>query len=349
MRVLLTHERFPPDFAGGGEWHVLQTARYMKRRGIDVRVLTTGDARVEAYDGIPTTRLPIHRYRLNLCASVIAKHARDATLIQTFNFHACLPSQIAAARLGKPVVCGVLGLYGRVWREMKGLLRGRLWCAWERYLMRRAYSRLIFLSDYSRHLGIEMGAPPERSIVIPTAVELERYGPAAQKTNEVLFVGKFDVRKGVYELLEAARLLPDIPFRLIGWGPGESAVRAGAPGNVRVEILDSGGPPIEAFARASIFALPSHVEGMSRAVLEAMASGCAIVSCMPGDFAGREVPVGDAARLAAALRELWSDRGLTEACGRRNLETARSYSWDTYADRLLQVYDELVGERQVVA
>ena len=346
MRVLLTHELFPPDFAGGGEWHVLKTATYLRRRGVDVRVLTTGDPANESYEGIRITRLPIHRYRLNLYASTIAKHARDVYLIQTFNFHAGLASQIAATRLRKPIVLGMLGVYGPVWNEMKGPLRGPLWTAWERFLLRRAFSRVIFLSDHSRRMGIAMGTPPEASVVIPTGIELEQYAPAPRKTNEVLFVGKFDVRKGVHELLAAARLLPDVPFRLIGWGGEHEALVRSAPGNVTIEILEQGRPPIEAFARASIFALPSRVEGMSRAVLEAMASGCAIVSSMPGEFAGRHVPARDADALASALGELWSDQASASAYGARNCEIARRYTWDAYTDALLDVYRDVLDRHQ---
>jgi glycosyltransferase involved in cell wall biosynthesis len=344
MRILLTHELFPPDFAGGGEWHVLQTARYLIRRGVDVRVLTTGNPDIVSFDGIPTVRLAIHRYGLNLRASTVAEHARDVCLIQTFNFHACLASQIAAARLRKPIVCGVLGVYGSVWNQMKGPLLGPLWSRWERFVLRRPFSRLVFLSDYSLRMGTEMGVSPRKSVVIPTGVELEMYTAAGPKKNEVLFVGKFDVRKGVYDLLAAAKRLPDVPFRFIGWGSGEAAVRAAAAPNVTIEILRQGDPPIEAFARASIFALPSHVEGMSRAVLEAMASGCAIVSCMPGKYQGRQVPVCDIEQLIAALRQLWLDEPLTRSYGVRNSEIAREYTWESYVDSLLRVYSEVLAE-----
>ena len=37
LRVLLTHERFPPDFAGGGEAIALKTATGLMARGHDVR------------------------------------------------------------------------------------------------------------------------------------------------------------------------------------------------------------------------------------------------------------------------------------------------------------------------
>ena len=96
MNVLLTHERFLPDFGGGGEYIVFRTATGLQARGVDVRVLTTGDPALRSYQGVPTERLPISRYAFNLQVGAIAARARTHELIHTFTYHACLPSLLAA-------------------------------------------------------------------------------------------------------------------------------------------------------------------------------------------------------------------------------------------------------------
>ena len=120
MNVLLTHERFLPDFGGGGEQIVYETARHLLRRGVQVRVLTTGDPRTTAYGGVPTVRLPISRYRLNGAVRAIVDEARTADLIHTCTYHASLPSLLAGKWLGKPVLCQVLALFHEGWKEMRG-------------------------------------------------------------------------------------------------------------------------------------------------------------------------------------------------------------------------------------
>jgi hypothetical protein len=115
MKILLTHDRFPPDFAGGGEYAVLETARALISRGVDVRVLTTGDPAIREYEGIPVRRLPIHRFRMNLAVREIAQEARSCDLILTYNYHACLASLAASRLTGKPVICTILGLYQNSW------------------------------------------------------------------------------------------------------------------------------------------------------------------------------------------------------------------------------------------
>lgn len=343
MKILLTHERFPPDFGGGGEYVVLETARHLKRRGVDVHILTAGDPGITSYEGIPTERLPVSRYRLNLALPAITRRAEDVDLIQTFNYHACLPSLAAGRRLGKPVVCTILGLFHEAWKEMRGPLLGRAFMAWERYLVSRDWAQLVFLSEYSRSLGVSLGAQPERSVVVKLGIDLDLYRPAIEKEQVVLFVGKLDVRKGVYDILAAARALPEARFRIVGWGTGEPALRGAAPPNVEIVPFERGAPLREHFARASIFLLPSRAEGFPVAVLEAMASGCAVISTVPLPFAGILVPPGDPRAIGAAVRRLWSRPDEVARLARRNVELAQGYTWERHTTALLDLYAELLG------
>src|SRR5712692_9612919 len=111
MRRLVTHERFLPDFCGGCEYGVYHMSRNLQRRGVDVRVLTTGDPSDREYDGIRALRLPIHRYRMNLAVQEIVNSARDVDVIQTSAYHACRASWIAGRKLHKPVVLLVTALF----------------------------------------------------------------------------------------------------------------------------------------------------------------------------------------------------------------------------------------------
>ncbi|MGH9663635.1 MAG: glycosyltransferase family 4 protein [Bryobacteraceae bacterium] len=345
MRVLLTHERFPPDFGGGGEYIVEGTARYLARRGVDVTVLTTGDPSLRTHEGIPTIRMPVSRYRMNLAAGRIGELAGDADLIQTFNYHACLPSLAAGRRRHKPVVLLLLGLFGETWKEMKGPLLGKAFLAWEKFLMRRPFSRFLFLSDYSRQMGIGFGAPAERSLVNTYGLDTTYFHPAPEKEACVLFSGKLDVRKGVYDLLAAAKELQHVKFKILGWGPEENAMRAAATPNVEFLGFDQGELRRHALATASIFVLPSRAEGLPVALMEAMAAGCAVVCTLPFEYEGARVPVGDRGQLTGALSRLWTDRETTRRMGEKNRRLAEAFTWDRYIDLLLNIYDDVLKEQ----
>ncbi len=344
MKVLLTHERFAPDMGGGGEYVVLRAAQHLMRQGIGVDVLTTGPADLTVYEGVSTTRLPVHRYRFNLAVRKIIAMARDKDLIQTFNYQAILPSWLAGKVLGKPVVCMNLGVYGRAWKEMRGPVVGRAIMMYEKFLVTRGFARSVFLSEYSLDRAVELGALAGRCRVIKVGIDLEKYVPADPKEHVILYAGKFDKRKGIYDVLTAARSLPRARFRVMGWGPGEREVRKAAPGNVEFVAFESGAPLRDAFSRASVFVLPSKAEGFPIALLEAMASGCAVVSTLPLEYAGEQVPQGDLHKLTDAIARLWDDPARVSAQGRRNRELAESYTWEQFSATLQCIYTEVLNE-----
>ncbi|MCX6623455.1 MAG: glycosyltransferase family 4 protein [Acidobacteria bacterium] len=358
MRVLVTHERFLPESCGGCEYGVYHVASGLRGNGMGVRILTTGNPSLREYDGLETVRMPISRHRMNFAARHIEFHARDADLIQTSVYHAALPSFLAGRRLGKPVVLLVTALCAKAWLEMKGQIAGRAYRAWERFLLRRPWARIIFPSEHAHNTGLAMGIDPERCVTIYPGVDLKKFDPNQAKENHVLFVGKFERRKGVYDVVQLARALPRIPFRMIGWGPEESALRAAAPPNLAIDVLPPGtlmtegpgGPLRQAFNRASIFLLPSRAESFGLVVVEAMAAGCAIVSTVALEFMGARMAAGDVGGMAEAIRGLWSDPPLARHMGRRNAELAAYYNWERFTRRLVEVYREVLsGSREHLA
>jgi glycosyltransferase involved in cell wall biosynthesis len=98
---------------------------------------------------------------------------------------------------------------------------------------------------------------------------------------------------------------------------------------------------------ADVFVLPSKEEGLSRALVEAMAAGLpAIVSDLPGHDGivvdgetGMSVRPGDEDQLAEAIRYLAADRAFRVALGRgaRNLAT-REFSLSTSVARHVAAY-----------
>lgn len=343
-RVLLVHEHFPPESRGGGEYVALETARGLISRGVNLRVLTTGDPAIAEHAGVPTLRLPISRYALNLQARRIAQEAAGCDLIQAFNYHAALPAFAAGRRLGIPVVCTILGLFGDTWREMRGPLLGRAFAALERRIVSRPYARTIFLSPESRRAGIAMGARPDTSLVVQPGIDLDRFRPAPQREDVILFAGRLDRRKGFHHVVAAARALPGLRFRAMGWAPDITALRAAAPANL--EIIESRNAPDypEAVSRARIFFFPSYAETFGIVVAEAMAAGCAVVSSLDTmDFAGAHVPPGDEAAMIAALARLAADPAAAEAAGADNHHRAAAFGWDRAVTRIMQAHAEVIA------
>jgi glycosyltransferase involved in cell wall biosynthesis len=345
MKVLFTHELFPPDLRGGGEVVAFQSAKAVQAAGLDVRVLTTGDPLVTEHEGIPTERLPISRYRMNLAAAEIARAAAEADVIQTFNYHACLPSLRAGRRLNKPVVAVALGLFGSEWRHMKPFPAGIGWQMLERFQIEAPFDYTVFISDYSLRQAREAGMRPRRPIVLYPGVEHGKFSPK-EKEDLVLYTGKFERRKGIFEVLEVARALPEVRFSMYGWGPDEGVLRRAAPANVEITSYTTASELPDRVGRARICLLPSKAETFGVALVQCMAAGCAVVSSIPLEFAGHRTGAEDVAGMTAAVKDLWSRREHSLELGQRNVQLSRQYTWQRFASGLISAYEQALRERR---
>lgn len=343
MKVLITHELFFPDSAGGGEVVVYDLARGLKERGVKVKVLTTGDPNVKSYKGIKTMRIPINRYGMNFMVHRIYQEAKDVDLIQTNNYNAALPSLIAGRLLKKPVVCLVHGAYGDEWIEMRGTVLGSISQAIEALQIGHEYDKAIFLSEHGRKNAIKIGVPARVTEVIKPGVDFKKF-KMKKKEPFVLFVGRISKQKGIDYLMDAARELPDVRFVVVGRDEEGGRVQEEAPENVEFKGFISQKELIDIYSRAMVFVLPSIGETFGIVQLEAMASGCAIVSTIPLDYKGITVKPRNVTQLKHAIRKLMSQPARTIQMGKQNREIAKTYDWEKFFKRLIEMYQELISK-----
>ena len=146
----------------------------------------------------------------------------------------------------------------------------------------------------------------------------------------------------------------DVRLDLVGTGDGRSdneaqVARLGLADRVRFLGYVPREKIAEHYAAAHVFVLPSYNEGMSVALLEAMASGLAVVVTPTGgtpelvesDVNGFIFEWGDVASLTAYLRRLSDDRSLVRRMGDASHRRAMSFSWErpalAYIDLLRQL------------
>jgi glycosyltransferase involved in cell wall biosynthesis len=115
-------------------------------------------------------------------------------------------------------------------------------------------------------------------------------------------------------------------------------------------------PPF--YRTGDLFALSSDFDNSPNVVLEAMASGLAVVATDVGGVrefvadgvGGAVVPPRDAAALAAALETYLASPDLAQAAGAHNRQRATAeFSWRTSALRLMDVYHRVLAARQGTA
>lgn len=247
------------------------------------------------------------------------------------------------------------GGFGRYAQVNAGPLLRR----WIRHTL-EASSRVIALSPAWAAL-VRDCAPRARVEVLPNPVRLApAAAPGPRERGRILFLGRIAPAKGVDELLQAcAQLAARHPaLRLVLGGVGERdwarrrAAELGIAG--RVELpgwLDADGRDAE-LARAWLFCLPSHAEGLPMAMLEAMAAGVPVVATTVGGIpealadgaAGLLAPPHDPGALAQAIGRLLDDAALHArlACAAR-AAVERHYATGVVCGRLAALYAQLLG------
>jgi glycosyltransferase involved in cell wall biosynthesis len=350
MKVLIAHEIFPPEFVGGGENLMLKICLGLKERGIDVKVLTSGNPKIKSYKGIETIRIPVNRYLMNLAFFQVLKHAKDVDLIQASSGNLCFPSWLAAKLLNKPICCYVHHILNGYWKDVRGIFVGSLFENFEKFFISRDYDAIIFQNNSALKLGKKIGLNAKRIFMLQPGIDWEKFQVKREKEPFVLFVGSMNMNdalirlKGIEYLLDAARMLPDVKFFIVGGGKALKKLKRDSPKNVVFTGTLVGEPLIELYARAQIFCLPSLSEGFGLTILEAMASGCAIVSTIDLGQEGILIKPKSSEQIKNAIEFLLKNPAKALRMGKKNRKIAKKFTWDNFLESLLKIYS-LIAKR----
>ena len=210
----------------------------------------------------------------------------------------------------------------------------------DRLALRRADLVVADTQANARHFAELAGLPPDRLAVCLVGAEERLFKPGwqPQEAFHALFVGKLIPLHGVETILEAARLAPEIPFRVVGSGQLDGLMSE-RPGNVEwvewVEYEQLPGELQRAGCALGVFGRSAKTgRVIPNKAFQALACGTPLVTA--DTPAAREllrdgesallVPQGDAKALAAAVRRLASDRTLARAIGEGGLAAYREHA-----------------------
>jgi glycosyltransferase involved in cell wall biosynthesis len=258
------------------------------------------------------------------------------------------------ARLrGRPYVLHVHGAeFSKFYHEECGAFSKRI----VRGVLERA-ALLLTLSGQGQEL-LKLIAPRAPVQVLPNAVQLPDLMPkraGAAPPMRILFAGRIGARKGAFELLSAfARVATKFPsVTLVCAGDGEStrlkqlATELGLAERVECPGWLSSEQMVHELQRASVFALPSHQEGLPMALLEAMARSLPVLTTPVGgipdlvanDQNGILVTPGDVDAIEAALVRLLESSAERERLGAAARATiVERFSLDATLERLAALY-----------
>lgn len=372
-RVLMITPGYPPA-VGGTEIQCARLSEALAARGLEVRVVTRGRVDAPGEETVGGVRVRRSRGRferrslpnrvigaIGFLAQVIAEVRGIRSSRGFVLHHHGLSMTLVAARLAAgvhppPIVAKVIG--GGVGGECARLARERrFWPV--RWVLPRI-DRFIALQPSLRDELVALGVAAHKVDILPNGVRVPS-GTAEPPRHEktVLFGGRLDALKNLDSLLEAwvrvVKQHPDARLTLAGDGPERSRLLERSRGlgiSASVDILGFTADYPHRVATCAVFVLPSRSEGMSNALLEAMAAGR---PCLVSDIeenrhtlggAGAYFPMGDSRALAARLHELLSSHDERRRLGAAARSRAQEkFTLDAVVERYIALYRALLSAR----
>jgi glycosyltransferase involved in cell wall biosynthesis len=370
MRILAFCDYFAQPSSGGAERVALEVYRRLAAEGATIRVVTTMPRSMRP---VPSSdRLQVRVFPsvelakpLGIQASLapmlflklraLARDFRpDILHANTLFFQTSLAAALVARASRLPLVTSVQ-IAGLDLMPQPGRLLGT---AYERTVGRFILSRsarVIAPGPSVRDHLVRLGTAPERIAIVPNGVDLRRFWPRHEMARNdppvIAFVARLIVNKGPDTLLTALLQLrrEGLTFKavVIGDGPLRQQLEQRAlPLGKAIEFLGQQPDVAPHLRQADLLVRPSLTEGMPLGILDAMASRvCVIASDIDGnrdlvthDRNGILFPVGDAPRLADAIRELLRNPVRRTELARAGHETAQGYGWESIVARTADVF-----------
>jgi glycosyltransferase involved in cell wall biosynthesis len=374
LRILLVTQRFRP-LIGGAESVLWELAREFARQGHKITVVT---ARLELNwpmqertDDVEIIRIRYERIRywgtwrfMRALRSWLLEHGAGYDIWYVSMLKHCAWAAIGASwRCHIPIVLrpegsGVTG--DIAWGDRA--LGGRL-------IRRRCRSAAAFVA-IGPHVRQEMehcGFAKSRIYDIANGVpmpDLEDVGDKLDWRKRLgfdvtaplaVYVGRLSPEKGLADLIAAWQLVslevPGARLAIVGSGPQESELRKLSLNQPSIVWVGATPEPHHYLRAAELFVLPSYVEGMSIALLEAMAAAIPVVATdIPGNRAAIEsgrhgllVPPARPDLLAKSIAIQLQAKGIASGMARSARERVQDeFSITRVAYRHLELFQSVI-------
>ena len=231
--------------------------------------------------------------------------------------------------------------------------------------------RLIGVSDAVSARFFARGRTSGKYVTIHNGVDPEQFKPGNEdglrkelgfgsSESVVTTIGQLSTEKGIFDFIEAARLLsrrdPNCRFLIVGKGKeqvsGQVRDRIHAYGiEKRVSLLGFRTDVNRILNASDIFVLPSYTEGFPRTVIEAMSCGKPVVGsnvegireAIEDGKTGYLVPPGKPQKLAEAISYLLENQMNSKAMGQAGREKVlRLFTVEDHISKIQGVYREIL-------
>jgi glycosyltransferase involved in cell wall biosynthesis len=345
VKVLIVSGIWPPD-VGGPASHAPDVAEFLRGRGHDVQVVTTGDAppapRAYTVHAVPRRhRVGVRHYR---GAALVHHRAREVDVVYTTGMFG--RSALGSAMARKPYVVKLTADPAFERSRRRGLVDGDVdefqdhgggaavaLLRFARDVELRHAAHVFTPSAYLRDLALAWGVAPQRVSVLPNPSPV--LGELGQREDlrrafglngaTLAFAGRLTAQKSLGRALEAVASADGVKLVIAGEGPEREPLQTRAHElGIGDRVTFLGAQPrervVELFHAADATILSSSWENFPHTVVEALAVGTPVLAMEAGGVAevvhdgvnGLLVAAGDTAALGEAVRRYFADEGLRE-------------------------------------
>ena len=368
LRIAIITETFLPKI-DGIVTRLCHTLRQLRAMGHSVLVVAPRG--VEEFEGTPVHGVSAFPFPLYPELKLAVPRPSVRRVLKKFRpdiIHAVNPAVLgvtaffSSTRDRVPLVVSYhthLPKYLRYYRL--GLLETPLW-----WCMRSTYNRADLTLATSQAMQNELEAKGIRRVHLwRRGVDTDLFHPrkASREMRErltaghpeeklLVYIGRLSAEKEIERCREVLAVLPGVRLALVGDGPQRQKLEeyfTGTPthfaGFMQGEELAA------AFASADAFFLPSRTETLGLVLLEAMASGCPVVTPLAGGtsdvvqdgITGFLYDPTSSVGAVEAIRRLLFNAELRADMGQRARADAERWSWGAAAFQLEQYYRKVLA------
>ena len=360
-------------YAGGPYYSVSGLFKPIKKAGNEIRVFSKRDefsdldrlqwGEIPVHDCNPDVSFDPYGHSLKMLRSASDAPADFVSLHGLWDF-SVVAAKVASKKWGAPLVINPHGMLDAIRLKRSAIKKRFIRAFYERAAFDRASGFRALTPAEARSIRESGAAQP--IAVIPNGIDLrESPLPVFQgPTREMLYLGRIDPLKGIFDLVEAWSAGAGRPgnwsLKIAGWGAADQVSRLGSMIKaVNRSDISYIGPAFgeqkaALLASSDAFILPSYSEGLPMTVLEAWAVGlptlitneCNLTAAFKNDSAFRVTPGVDG--IKEGLADFFDlDEIAAKEIGLRGFEyCSRNHSWSRISSQYLSFFEWLRGGGQ---
>lgn len=384
IRILFLNYEYPPLGGGAANANAYLLKAYQQYPNITVDLVTTSPDN-EGHTLTLSPTIQVHSVAIGKTEHSLHHQSQKDILRYTWQgyhyadallkknkydvIHAffSVPCGVMAWRLGKkynlPYIVSLRGSdvpgYSERFSFIYIFLRPLICAIW------RHASSVVANSQDLKKLALQ-SAPQQLIGVIPNGVDTEKFTPGQLREPEgewIITAGatRLTERKGLHLIIEALPALiaiePKIIFEVMGDGSALEKLKQLAEDlGVQKHVRFLGRIPAENtplyYSRAKVFILPSANEGMSNALLEALASGLPAIVTDTGGSSGLVesgkngfIITRESTAIAGAVKKLLENEDVRLTMAASSRQRAEEQSWQTVGDEYVSLYNKLTEKK----